>query len=151
MAEIIPAESSKLEKIKRRGKIVLVGGCFDILHPGHLSFLEKAKATGDILVVLLESDQKVSELKGPDRPIHSQAQRAEALLVLPLVDYIVTLPYFNQERQYDELVAKIGPAIIAGSSKDENIHHQRAAKLSGAQFRVVTGKIGGYSSSQMDV
>ena len=63
-------------------KIVLVGGCFDILHLGHVVFLEKAKKEGDVLVVLLESDEKVRFLKGKGRPVHTQSERAEILSAL---------------------------------------------------------------------
>ncbi|MBI2020497.1 adenylyltransferase/cytidyltransferase family protein [Candidatus Daviesbacteria bacterium] len=131
-------------------KVVLVGGCFDILHPGHIIFLEKAKAAGDSLVVLLESDQKVKELKGQGRPIHTQKERAKLLQALRSVDQVVMLPYLDNEEDYDEIVAKIKPHIIAATYGDTNIHHyQRAAKLIDAKLRYVTKMVGNYSSSRI--
>ena len=66
--------------------IVLVGGCFDIVHLGHLIFLEKAKAKGDILIVLLESDENIRKNKGQNRPINNQEDRALFLSKLKMVD-----------------------------------------------------------------
>jgi len=88
---------------KQHKKIVLVGGCFDILHPGHVIFLEKAKKVGDILFVLLESDEKVKKIKGANRPIHNQKMRAKVLSVLCCVDYIVMLPFLKSDTDYDKL------------------------------------------------
>lgn len=143
MAEII--------SIKKQGKVVvLAGGCFDILHPGHVIFLEKAKKTGDILVVFLESDQKVKELKGANRPVHTQQERARVLSALRAVDCVVMLPYMKFEAEYDELIAKIKPDIIAATSKDtNNPYYQRSAKLVGAKIKVVTKIIGHYSTTRL--
>ena len=76
---------------------VLAGGCFDVLHPGHIVFLEKAKKAGDYLVVLLESDKKIRKLKGKGRPVHSQKERAEILSALKSVDSVVCLPYMEND------------------------------------------------------
>ena len=145
--EIIPV----CKKLKLEGKTtVLVGGCFDVIHPGHVIFLEKARKAGDILIVFLESDKKVRELKGIDRPIHNQKERAKVLSALRPVDYIVRLPYMNRDREYDQLIIKIKPDVIAATAKDANNAHQiRSAKLSGAVFKVVTNMIGDYSSSKI--
>lgn len=152
MAEIIFSKRATVlgESLKRQGKsIVLVGGCFDVLHPGHISFLDKVKREGDCLFVLLESDQKVKKLKGLARPVHTQKQRAAALSSLPMVDYIVLLPYLEFDRQYDELIKGIKPDIIATTSKDKVDHHQRAAKLVGAKCKIVAEVIGDYSTSNI--
>lgn len=136
---------------KREGrKIVLAGGCFDVLHPGHVIFLEKAKKTGDILIVLLESDQKVSELKGINRPIHSQRERAGVLSALRAIDYVVMLPFMKNDKEYDKLIARIKPDIIAATRGDVKAHHyQRSAKLVGARLKYVTRIIGDYSTSRI--
>ncbi|MBI2086534.1 adenylyltransferase/cytidyltransferase family protein [Candidatus Daviesbacteria bacterium] len=140
-----------IQKLKKQhNKIVLVGGCFDILHPGHVIFLEKAKQTGDILFVFLEADMKVRQLKGVDRPIHNQKMRAKVLSVLCCVDYIVMLPFLKSDTDYDKLIAKIRPDVIAASSKDTNIaYHIRSAKLIGAKFQIVTKAIRDHSSSRI--
>ncbi|OGH12876.1 MAG: hypothetical protein A2776_01435 [Candidatus Levybacteria bacterium RIFCSPHIGHO2_01_FULL_40_10] len=106
-------------------KIVLVGGCFDILHAAHIEFLRKAKDIGDILVVLLESDEKVKKLKGKTRPINSQADRATILVNLPTVDYVICLPYFKIDKDYETLVKMIEPDIIAITSNEKVYRWER--------------------------
>ena len=130
-------------------KIVLVGGCFDILHPGHIIFLEKAKKVGDFLIVLLESDQKVREIKGEGRPIHIQKDRARVLKALKSVDYVVKLAYMKNEKDYDKLIKKMKPDIIATTYGDKNIHLQRSAQKVGAQLKFVTKFIKGYSTTKI--
>lgn len=136
----------KLKKLKK--SIVLVGGCFDVLHPGHVIFLEKAKAAGDILIVLLESDQKVKQLKGINRPVHSQMERAQVLSALRSVDHIVILPFIYSENDYDQIVKIVRPDVIA-ATRGGSSHHQRSAKLVGAKIRYVTKIIGTHSSSRI--
>jgi rfaE bifunctional protein nucleotidyltransferase chain/domain len=99
-------------------KIVLVGGCFDLLHFGHISFLKQAKALGDYLVVALESDENVRRMKGDARPIHTQTQRKEMLEALSVVDEVIPLLPMHGYRDYAELVRKIKPAIIAVTEGD---------------------------------
>src|SRR3989344_3259410 len=116
---IKPKEAIRISK-KLRDKeksIVLVGGCFDILHLGHIKFLESAKKLGDILFVLLESDESVLGLKGKDRPINNQIERAQVLSSLSIVDYVVLLPLMKTDRDYDKLITYIKPAFIA-TTKD---------------------------------
>lgn len=153
MAEIISSNKTVglSENLKRQGKsIVLVGGCFDILHPGHTTFLERAKKEGDILIVLLESDQKVKELKGINRPVHTQKERAKVLSALRAVDYIVMLPYMKSDTEYDELVSKIRPDVIAITKCYANIyHHERAAKKIGAKLQTVTKIVDNHSTSRI--
>ena len=103
-----------IQKAKKSGdKLVLVGGCFDVLHTAHIEFLKKARKEGDALIVLLESDKKIRELKGESRPINSQNDRAAALSKLNLADYILNLTYLKTNRDYEILVKKIEPDIIA--------------------------------------
>ena len=73
------------DKLKKR---VLVGGCFDILHFGHATFLQKAREAGDVLIILLESDEFIVQIK-KKKPVHIQQQRAEILSALGYVDYVV--------------------------------------------------------------
>lgn len=98
---------------KSQGRIVLTGGCFDILHIGHVRFLSEAKRMGDYLVVLLESDRKVKKLKGKNRPVFIQKERAEMLAALGSVDLIVLLPMMGNDSDYMNLLMKIKPDIIA--------------------------------------
>src|SRR5512136_2509994 len=73
----------------RRKKVVFTNGCFDILHVGHIRYLRKARSLGDILVVGLNTDRSVRQIKGGKRPIVPQGERAEVLAALEFVDYVV--------------------------------------------------------------
>lgn len=135
--------------MNKKKKIVLVGGCFDVLHPGHIVFLEKAKKAGDRLVVLLESDRKIKELKGVNRPVHNQKQRAQVLKSVRFVDEVVLLPFIETEESYDEIIKKVNPDIIAVTSSDPQNHHKRSAKLIGAKLKIVTKVVGNHSTSRI--
>ncbi len=152
MGQIISIKNLKIiQKVKKSGKeLVLFGCCFDVLHPCHVIFLEQAKAVGDILIVLLESDQKIKQLKGVNRPLHIQVERAKVLSALNSVDFIVTIPFMEEDKEYDEIIIKIKPDIIAVTQGYENIeHHKRSAKLVGAKLKFVTKIIGNYSTSRI--
>lgn len=129
-------------------KTVLVGGCFDLLHKGHITFLKKAKEGGEKLVVLLESDEKIKKLKGEGRPIQSQKIRVEALEKLGFIDEVISLPFLETEKEYDEVVKNIKPDIIAVTERYPGIaYHKRSAKLVGAKLKYVSKAVGGYSTS----
>lgn len=89
-------------------KIVFTNGCFDILHIGHIRYLQEAASLGDILIVGLNSDASVKRLKGPERPINSQDERAEMLGALGFVDYVVI---FDEDTPL-ELIRTIRPDIL---------------------------------------
>lgn len=120
---------------KQDTKIVLAGGCFDILHMGHLTFLKKAKVYGDILFIFVENDQTIQKQKGQDRPLNNQHDRVQMLSHLDLIDYVIPLPAFSNNTDYDELVIHIKPAIIATTAGDLNRHHKER------QARLVDGKV----------
>jgi rfaE bifunctional protein nucleotidyltransferase chain/domain len=94
------------------GRVVATGGCFDVLHAGHVSCLEAARRLGDCLVVLLNSDASVTGLKGPGRPVHTQEDRARVLLGLGCVDAVVVFdedsPHAALERLRPDVWAKGG-------------------------------------------
>jgi D-beta-D-heptose 7-phosphate kinase/D-beta-D-heptose 1-phosphate adenosyltransferase len=78
-----------LKKLRKDGQsIVFTNGCFDLLHVGHIRYLTAAKNEGDLLVIGLNSDRSVTQIKGNRRPIISQSQRAEVLASLSIVDYV---------------------------------------------------------------
>ncbi len=133
----------------RKGKrIVLVGGCFDVLHPGHVIFLEQAKKAGDKLIVLLESDQKIRQIKGINRPVHTQKERQLVLKALRSVDEVIPLPFIDSDQDYDKIIQKIKPDIIAATAGDPQNHHKaRSAKLVGAKLKIVTKLIANHSTS----
>lgn len=136
-------------KLREQGKIVvLAGGCFDILHTGHLRFLTSAKTTGDILIVLLESDDNVKKLKGKGRPVNSQKDRAEILAGLKPVDYVVLLDQMQSDKDYDRLIAQIRPKVLAATMGDPGLKHKkRQAKLINAKVRQVIHRIGNRSTT----
>ena len=97
------------DSLKKRGKkIVFTNGCFDLLHVGHVRYLEEAKSFGDVLILGLNSDASVKRLKGESRPIHTEADRAYVLAALESVDYVVV---FNEETPYD-LIKTVQPDIL---------------------------------------
>ena len=129
-------------------KIVLVGGCFDIVHLGHLIFLEKAKAKGDILIVLLESDENIRKNKGQNRPINNQENRAVFLTKLKMVDYVIKLPEMKSDEDYLEILKKIKPNIIAVSEGDSALEKKKKqAKEIGARVLEVNKLIPHQSTS----
>jgi len=124
---------------EHRNRIVLAGGCFDILHIGHVRFLSEAKKMGNYLVVLLENDEKVKKLKGKNRPIFTQEIRAEMLSALNCVDLVVVLPMMENDSDYMNLVTKIKPDIIAVTENDPNIDKKKGqAKKIGGELKVIS-------------
>lgn len=122
----------------KRKSIVLVGGCFDILHTGHVRFLQSAKKEGDVLFVLLESDENVRKLKGKDRPINSQKDRSEILSSLKPVDYVILLSHMKSDRDYDKLITCLKPDILATTENDpDKKHKQRQSDITGANVKEV--------------
>ena len=110
-------------------EIVLVGGCFDVLHYGHVTFLKQAKSLGKTLVVALESDEAIATSK-KRLPFHTQQQRAEILDSLSAVDEVLMLPVLTTDEAYLELVKAIHPGFIAyterdpyACQKDQQAHH----------------------------
>src|SRR3989344_5466470 len=98
---------------------VLVGGCFDLIHFGHIHFLKKAKAMGDYLVVALESDANVRKLKGKGRPVHNQGQRRQMLKAISFVDQVIALPKMKSDEDYRALVKRVSPKVIAVTKGDK--------------------------------
>lgn len=143
--------SSIVKKLKAKGKkIVLAGGCFDILHIGHIAFLEKAKKAGDILVLLLESDAAIKKLKGKKRPINNQANRAKILSAIEFVDFIVLLPKPFKTVDYQELVSEIKPSLIAVTAGDPTLSEKKSqAKEVRGVVKVVLKKIPEHSTTKL--
>ena len=108
-----------------RKKIVFTNGCFDILHAGHIKYLEKAKKLGDVLIVGLNSDKSVSKIK-PGRPVNNEKNRATVLSALEMVDYITI---FSEETPYD-LIKVVRPDVLVkgGDWKKKDIIGSDIAK-----------------------
>lgn len=101
--------TSTIKRLRIKGKtVVFTNGVFDILHRGHVEYLTKAKSLGDILVVGLNSDKSVRRLKGKNRPINKQSDRAAVLLGLSSVDYVVI---FTEDTP-KKLIEEVKPDIL---------------------------------------
>ncbi|WP_293444690.1 D-glycero-beta-D-manno-heptose 1-phosphate adenylyltransferase [Persephonella sp.] len=110
----------KVKKWKKEGKkIVFTNGCFDIIHAGHVDYLEKAKSFGDVLIVGLNSDESVRRIKGKDRPVNIQEHRKRVLEALKSVDLVVIFEEDTPER----LIKQIKPDVLVkgGDWSVENI------------------------------
>lgn len=93
-----------IDRIHHAGKtVVTTNGCFDILHVGHVRYLEKTKTFGDYLIVLLNSDKSVKSIKGPSRPVNNEMDRAEILSALRCVDYVVLFDEDSPRNLLDEM------------------------------------------------
>lgn len=142
-------EQSVLNSANSTRHVVLVGGCFDLIHYGHIAFLKAAKSHGDYLIVALESDESVRKMKGELRPIHSQSQRQEMLESLKFVDEVIPLPPMHGDPDYFDFVTKINPSVIAITEGDPVTEKkQKQADLIGAKL-VVIPKIHTPSTSQL--
>ncbi|MBN2745146.1 MAG: D-glycero-beta-D-manno-heptose 1-phosphate adenylyltransferase [Bacteroidales bacterium] len=126
--------------------IVFTNGCFDILHPGHIDYLFKARLLGDKLVIGLNSDDSVSRLKGPTRPINSETFRATMLAAFAFVDAIVI---FNEDTPY-QLISNLLPDILVkgGDYSKETIVGADVVENNGGKV-VVLPFLEGFSTSNI--
>lgn len=98
-----------VERTQRSGgKVVFTNGVFDLLHPGHVRYLQDARAMGEALIVAINSDRSVRANKGPERPVHPEQERAEVLLALASVDAVVV---FDEETPY-AVIAHLQPDVL---------------------------------------
>jgi len=133
------------QKIKEQST-VLVGGCFDIFHYGHLSFLKKVYEEGKMVIIALESDEFI-RMRKLKEPFHTQVQRATILSHLDLVDLVICLPHFTENEEYYQLVRTIHPDIIACTKGDPNLmYKEEQAKEVRARVLIVDN-CEGFSSS----
>jgi rfaE bifunctional protein nucleotidyltransferase chain/domain len=136
---------ARISELRRRGlKIVFTNGCFDLLHPGHISYLQKARSLGDVLIVGINSDRSVKELKGDLRPIFDQEERCEMLSGLESVSFITV---FDESTPRDLINAILPDVLVKGGDWHlEQIVGREEVESSGG--RVVSLPFEeGYSSS----
>lgn len=127
----------KAGELKKEGKkIVFTNGCFDILHKGHVTFLNQAKALGDILIVGINADESISRLKGPERPINSLEDRIAVLAALQSVDYLVSF----EEDTSIEILKGIPPDIFVkgGDYTVESIPEAALVIELGGQVKIIS-------------
>jgi D-beta-D-heptose 7-phosphate kinase/D-beta-D-heptose 1-phosphate adenosyltransferase len=141
----------KLRKIlprARRGKrVVLTNGVFDLLHVGHVTYLERAKSLGDLLVVAVNGDASVRALKGPSRPVHSAPSRARVLAGLRPVDFVTVFP----EVRAAKVIRAVKPDVyVKGGDYTPatlNAEERAALKSVGAKVRILPF-VRGYSTTK---
>lgn len=133
---------------EEKQRIVFTNGCFDILHFGHVSYLEEAKECGDLLIVGLNSDASVKRLKGETRPINGELERAFVLCGLKSVDFVVI---FDQDTPYD-LIKLITPQVLVkgGDWKPEQIVGSEHVLNHGGEVKSLLFKAGFSSTKVID-
>lgn len=127
--------ASIIQQLKTEGKtVVTTNGCFDVLHLGHLRYLQAARQLGDMLVVAVNSDNSVRELKGENRPLVPEAERAEMLAGLECVDYVVIFP----ELTPIDLLSELKPSIHVkgGDYKLEQLIERDVVEANGGKVIV---------------
>jgi D-beta-D-heptose 7-phosphate kinase/D-beta-D-heptose 1-phosphate adenosyltransferase len=120
------------ERLRAAGRrLVFTNGVFDLLHVGHVRYLAEARALGDALVVAINSDESVKELKGPNRPVFEQAERAEILAALKHVDYVVVFDDISPRR----LIATLLPDVLVkgGDYQLDQIHGREEVEAAGGR------------------
>ena len=138
-----------VEELKKEGKtIVFTNGCFDLLHVGHIRYLEKAKGLGDLLVVGVNSDRSVRALKGPKRPILPEEERAEILSSLGFIDFVIVF----DELTPLELISSLSPHVLAkgGDWTKENIVGKEVVENSGGEVVLLPFVEGSSTSSLIE-
>jgi D-glycero-beta-D-manno-heptose 1-phosphate adenylyltransferase len=127
-------------------KVAFTNGCFDLLHLGHVDYLEKARNLGDRLVIGLNSDSSVGRFKGPERPLQDQNSRARVLAALQFVDLVV---FFNEDTPL-ELISKLLPNILVKGSDylAENIVGADVVKKNGGVVETIDF-VPGYSTTRI--
>jgi D-beta-D-heptose 7-phosphate kinase/D-beta-D-heptose 1-phosphate adenosyltransferase len=137
----------EIEQAKLTGqRVVMTNGCFDILHPGHVSYLQQASAQGDLLVVAVNDDDSVRRLKGPSRPVNPTADRMAILAALACVEFVVP---FSEDTPV-RLIEAVAPDVLVkgGDYKVEEIAGHESVLARGG--RVITlDFVEGHSTSGM--
>ncbi len=127
----------KIEELKKNGKkTVFTNGVFDILHIGHLTYLEEARNLGDVLIVGVNSDASVKVNKGDKRPINSQKNRAEMLSGLKFVDYTVIFDEKTPEKLLDLLKPDIH--VKGGDYKKEDLPETKIVEKNGGEVKILS-------------
>lgn len=142
---------NELEQIMQRAKaqgekVVMTNGCFDLLHIGHITYLQQAKALGDRLIVAVNSDESVKILKGDSRPINDLQARIAVLAALECVDWVVEFTEETPERIYNRLLPDV--LVKGGDYKPEDIVGSAAVIANGGAVKILSF-VEGYSTSKL--
>lgn len=134
---VLRADLSELgERLRGEGRrVVFTNGCFDLLHVGHLRYLQAARAQGDVLVVALNTDAGVQRLKGPTRPLVPEGERCELLAGLACVDYVTLF----DETLPNDTIAALRPNlhVKGGDYREEDLPEARIVRGYGGEVRIM--------------
>lgn len=129
---------------RRAGKaVVFTNGCYDLLHPGHVRLLEKARSLGDILILALNSDASVARLKGPTRPLIPEIERAELAAALEAVDAVIL---FDEDTPRELIAALLPDILVKGADWAHWIAGREEVEAAGGRV-VALGLEPGYSTT----
>jgi D-beta-D-heptose 7-phosphate kinase/D-beta-D-heptose 1-phosphate adenosyltransferase len=123
---------TRRERLRAAGaRLVFTNGVFDLLHVGHVRYLAEARSLGDALVVAINNDRSVQELKGPDRPVFDQDERAEILAALRSVDYVVVFDDISPR----SLIGRLLPDVLVkgGDYRIDEIHGREEVEAAGGK------------------
>ncbi len=137
----------RVAELKQQGKrVVFTNGCFDLIHPGHTRYLAEARKLGDALLVALNSDSSVRELKGPGRPILPEVERAEILAALKSVDYVTIFDGLTPQA----LIARMLPQVLVKGADWGPTEVMGRAEVEAAGGQVISiPVVPGYSTSAL--
>ncbi len=137
----------RFAKAKRNGRrVVFTNGCFDLLHPGHIRSLEAARALGDVLIVGINSDESVRALKGANRPVIAEQERAEILASLECVDAVLI---FREPTPQKVIAALLPDVLVKGSDwPDDQIVGREEVEAAGGRVARIDN-VPGYSTSEI--
>ena len=133
-AKILGIEEMLVERQRLRAvgaRVVFTNGVFDLLHVGHVRYLAQARALGDALVVAINSDRSVRELKGPDRPVFDENERAEILAALRNVDYVVIFDNVSPRSLISQLLPDV--LVKGGDYRIDEIHGREEVEAAGGR------------------
>ncbi|MBK8290224.1 MAG: D-glycero-beta-D-manno-heptose 1-phosphate adenylyltransferase [Flammeovirgaceae bacterium] len=142
------AEAKKLVKTWQQAgdQVVFTNGCFDLIHLGHVDYLEKARLLGDKLVLGLNTDDSVSRFKGPERPLQDQSSRARVLAAMQFVDLVV---FFNEDTPLELISGLLRNILVKGSDYlTENIVGADVVKRAGGVVKTIDF-VPGYSTTRI--
>jgi D-beta-D-heptose 7-phosphate kinase/D-beta-D-heptose 1-phosphate adenosyltransferase len=132
---------------KRRGQtVVFTNGCYDLLHPGHVRLLERARSMGDILVLALNSDDSVQRLKGPARPLIPQSERAALAARLEAVDAVT---FFDEDTPRELIAALLPDILVKGADWSHFIAGREEVEAAGGSVHALPLEPG-YSSTNIE-
>lgn len=133
-------------RLKAEGKVVsFTNGCFDILHRGHVSYLNFAREQGDVLVLGMNSDVSVKRNKGDDRPINCEEDRAEVLAALECIDYVVL---FDEDEPRELIEALLPDVLVKGEDWAHYVSGREAVEAAGGKV-VLAAMVEGHSTTNI--